>query len=140
MSQIIKTALLREVFNDENERQFDAKLARVCVLFEDLRIEMRGVNEASMPTLDILDPEEENWFAPEQVGRYRKFYFIRRSLLTLYEFSVAIRLIVEDMTNDPTGGLQLTFSWLSCEPAKEEAARLKWDAAVRFFHTNERSG
>jgi hypothetical protein len=118
MGEKIRTAVLREVFDIENKRQFGAKLARVCVLFEDLRIEVSGINEPSMPALDILDPEKENWFATEQTGRYRKFYFIRRSILTLYDFPEAIRLIVEDMTNDPTGSLRLTFSWLANEPMK----------------------
>ncbi len=60
MGQTIRTALLREVFSaEQGRRQFDAKLARVCVLF-DLRIEIRGVSERSLPALDVLDTEKEN--------------------------------------------------------------------------------
>ena len=83
------------VFKGGKTRQFDAKLARACVLFEDLRIEIRGLAERSLPALDILDPEKDNWLTPALTGQYRQFYFIRRSLATLRDFEEAIRLIVE---------------------------------------------
>jgi hypothetical protein len=130
MSQIIRTARLRRVFNgDEKRRQFDAKLARVCVLFEDLRIEIRGVTERSLPALDILDPEKDNWLSPEQTGKYRKFYFLRRSLATLRDFGEALSLIIEDTDNDPS--LRLTFSELT------DQAPDAWVAAIDFFDGNK---
>jgi hypothetical protein len=128
MGQIIRTAQLRRVFDGDKKRQFDAKLARVCVLFEDLRIEICGLHERSLPALDILDPKNENWLAPEQTGKYRQFYFIRRSLATLRDFEEALRLIIEDMNNDPS--LHLTFRGLTDE------APGAWDAAIQFFNTN----
>lgn len=128
MNETIRTALLRRVFDDDNQRQFDAKLARVCVLFEDLRIEIRGVAERSVPALDILDPERENWAVPELTGRYRQLYFIRRSLATLRDFEEALRLIIEDIAKD--ANLRLTFHGLRDE------APSAWDAAIQFFNTH----
>jgi hypothetical protein len=130
MGQTIRTALLRKVFSaKQGRRQFDAKLARVCVLFEDLRIEIRGVSERSLPALDVLDTENENWLNPGFTGRYRTFYFLRRSLLTLREFAEALRLIVNDMNQDPN--LKPTFQELTNE------AKAAWDAGIRFFEVNE---
>jgi hypothetical protein len=130
MRQTIRTALLRRVFNGHKKpRLFDAKLVRLCVLFEDLRVEIRGAAERSLPALDILDPEKENWLSPTGTGQYRKFYFIRRSLATLRDFAEALRLIIRDMNSGP--GLRLTFAGLP-----DEAPAL-WDAAIRFFHANE---
>jgi hypothetical protein len=103
MGETIRTALMRKVFSDhESRHQFDANLARVCVLFEDLRIEIRGITERSLPALDILDPEGESWLNPGSTGRYRTFYFLRRSILTLNEFADAIGRIVRDMDKYPT--------------------------------------
>jgi hypothetical protein len=130
MNETTRSGLLRRAFNSETHRlQFDAKLVRLCVLFEDLRIEIRGLAERSLPALDILDPEKENWLSPGQAGKYRVFYFIRRSLVTLGEFAEALRLIIKDMNDDPS--LRITSRELA-----EEAPAL-WDAAIQFFNANE---
>jgi hypothetical protein len=132
MGQTIRTVLLQKVFScDEPRRQFDAKLARICVLFEDLRIEIRGISERSLPGLDVLDTEKDNWLNPGLTGRYRTFYFLRRSLLTLREFAEALRLIVEDTRKDPR--LKPTFRGLTDE------ARALWDAGIQFFGSNEKT-
>jgi hypothetical protein len=131
MGQKVRTALLCRVFDDGKDRQFDAKLARVCVLFEDLRIEeIRGLAERSLPALDILDPEKETWLSPVLTGQYRQFYSIRRSLATLREFEEAIRLIRREMNSDPA--LRLTFRDLTDE------APAAWDAAIQFSTLTER--
>lgn len=131
MGQTIRTALLRKVFSSERSRlQFDAKLARMCVLFEDLRIEIRGISERSLPALDVLDTEKENWLNPGFAGRYRTFYFIRRSLLTLREFAECLRLVVDDTNQDPS--LKPTFRELTCE------AEAAWHAGIQFFDANEK--
>ncbi len=130
MGETIRTALLRKVFReDDSRRQFDAKLARICVLFEDLRIEIRGISERSLPALDVLDPEEDNWINPASTGKYRSFYFLRRSLVTLCEFAEALRLIVADINNDAK--LNPNFRVLTSEGIEA------WHAAVRFFDENE---
>lgn len=92
----IRMARLLDVFSVVQKRQFNAKLARLCVLYEDLRVEMCGIAELSIPALDILDSEKDNSKTPERIGKYRRYYFIRRSLGTICEFSEALRLIQED--------------------------------------------
>lgn len=81
-----------------------------------------------MPTLDVLNPEKENWLAPAHTGLYRHLYFIRRTLATLREFAEALELLTKDMDKDPS--LRPTFVGLS-----DEAPAL-WDAAMQFFKTN----
>jgi hypothetical protein len=70
---------LREVF-DPAQSQFSAILARLSVLFEDLRIEEYG---SRLDTLNDLDV----------VKGYRKIYFLRRSKATLVEFAGAIEML-----------------------------------------------
>src|ERR1019366_10002526 len=87
MSQrVVMTAPLRDVFKADEKRQpnLNAKLARLCVLYEDLRVELHGIVEPSIPALDVLD------------DKYRRFYFVRRSIGTIREFSDALRLINAD--------------------------------------------
>jgi hypothetical protein len=76
-----------------------------------------------LPALDILDPEKDNWLAPEQTGKFRQFCFIRRSLATLRDFAEALRLITDDMDSDP--GLRLTF-------VKTDRS-VAWRAAIHFL-------
>ena len=84
---------LGRVFRADEKRQLNAKLARLCVLYEDLRVEVCGIAEPSIPALDVLDSERDNRFTPERIGRYRRYYFVRRSIGTIREFAQALRLI-----------------------------------------------
>lgn len=71
---------LREVF-EPGHSEFNAILARLSVLFEDLRIEEYA---SRLDRLDQLD----------DIGKgYRKIYFLRRSIATLVEFASAIEMI-----------------------------------------------
>jgi len=54
-------------------------MAALCVLFEDLRIELAGQVENDLLRLDECSKEG------------RKFYFLRRSIATLHEFSQVIQ-------------------------------------------------
>ncbi len=65
----IRTARLRDVFRPDVQRQLNAKIARLCVLYEDLRVEVYGIAARSIPALDTLDLEKENRHTPERVGR-----------------------------------------------------------------------
>jgi hypothetical protein len=56
-----------------------ALMAALCVLFEDLRIELAGQVENDLLGLDASS------------SGLRKFYFLRRSIATLHEFSEVIR-------------------------------------------------
>jgi hypothetical protein len=91
-----RNASLREVFSADQNRQLNAKLARLCVLYEDLRVEMCGIAEPSIPALDILDLEKDNKCTPQRIGRYRRYYFVRRSIGTIREFAEALRSINGD--------------------------------------------
>ncbi len=107
----ILIARLRDVFKADEKRQLNAKLARLCVLYEDLRVELYGIVEPSIPALDVLD------------DKYRRLYFVRRSIGTIREFADALRLI----NKDPDFQLN---------EMKEDKAT--WDSAITFFTENER--
>lgn len=68
---------LSAVFSSRDWR-LHARIARVCVLFEDLRIEIAGI---AADDLDRLDDTSK---------KGRSLYFLRRSLGTLYEFAEAL--------------------------------------------------
>jgi hypothetical protein len=121
----IRSANLRKVFSPEKERQLNAALARLCVLYEDLRVEICGIEEYSIPVLDILDLAQDNKFAPERIGRYRRYYFVRRSIGTIREFAEALRMI--------NGDADLRIDAMT----RRDGAREMWDAAVAFFDDNE---
>jgi hypothetical protein len=120
-----RSANLRKVFKADEERQLNAKLARLCVLYEDLRVEVCGIAELSIPALDVLNLEPDNRFTPERIGRYRRYYFVRRSIGTIREFAEALRLI----NDDPDLRLNAT--------RHVEGAKATWDSAITFFERNE---
>lgn len=120
-----RIARLREVFPADQKRQLHAKLARLCVLYEDLRVEMSGIAERSIAALDHLDLEQDNKYTPDRIGRYRRYYFVRRSIGTIREFAEALRSINND------SNLQLNGSRI------DEDAKATLDSAITFFKTNE---
>ncbi len=75
---LIRVRELREVFGHVSVSNFEAIVARLAVLYEDLRIELYGIAEDSIPALEQLDV------------RYRRIYFLRKSIGTLWEFAEAI--------------------------------------------------
>lgn len=81
----IRNAKVAKVFTPR--RTGDVHLARLSVLYEDLRIEIYGMRARSIGALDVLDPKCENTGEPQNIGRYRRYYFLRRSIATLREFS-----------------------------------------------------
>jgi len=89
-------------------------LARLSVLYEDLRIELMATSEKSIPVLDVTD---EN---------YRRHYFLRRCIATLVKVAETMRLLDECLEfravkSDFNGDL-VTY----------------WDCAVSFFRKHER--
>jgi hypothetical protein len=74
---------LRRVFRAGSPRLMHVQIARLCVLYEDLRIELFALREESLPILDVTD------------ARYRVNYFLRRAIATLVEFAEAVRLLSE---------------------------------------------
>lgn len=64
---------IKPVFTTKNP-EFGALLARMCVLYEDLRLEVYAGMEERIPSCD------------QTSVMYRKMYFLRRSTITLVEF------------------------------------------------------
>jgi hypothetical protein len=92
---VVRTAVLPHVFNSNRERMLDAHIARLAVLYEDLRVETSAIKAHSIPCLDVLDPEHEHRDVPARIGSYRSHYFLRRSIGTLSEFADGLRLLTE---------------------------------------------
>jgi hypothetical protein len=99
-------------------------MARLYVLYEDLRIEAFGCAADYIKGVDILDPPDD-YSSKAQVGAYRRHYFLRRSIGTMYEFAEGLRIL----------------------DANEEFAEIKaqwppelktlWDSGISFFHEKE---
>ena len=70
----------KRVFPD-SESELSPLIARMCVLYEDLRIEHAGATKKDIERLDVLR------------SIYRKFYFLRRSTITLMEFAGAFQVL-----------------------------------------------
>ena len=105
---------LTEVFPSGHGEMVHAHIVRLAVLYEDLRIELHGIAEPSMPILDGTDE------------RYRQNYFLRRSIATLVKLSVeTVRLLNECDEFQPI------------KEGFDKDIRLYWDKAERFFRRNE---
>jgi hypothetical protein len=87
-----------------------ASLAQVAVLYEDLRIELKGF-EMSFPELQAIGEH------------YRRNYFVRRSIATLVEFSDALTLL--DRNSD----------WLSVKETFGPEGSV-WIDAMEYFNRN----
>ena len=118
LSKLLKTYKvfkLKDVFNGSVDLQTDAGIARLCVLFEDLRIEIYGMRRANESAGECFD-----------VAGYksRQLYFLRRSLLSIKEFGDAVSCLnrqekFREWVNRFSGGPN------------------DWDQAVAYF-TKER--
>jgi hypothetical protein len=114
---------LTKLFPAGSETDTNARIARLCVLFEDLRIELIGI--------DLLAPSvressaEENHF--DLAGhKLRRIYFLRRSIGSCCEFAEAVRLLDE---TDGFKPVRAKFGALAGE---------KWSESVRYFKDHER--
>lgn len=108
---------------DQGERlkQFDVLVARLSVLYEDLRIELMGIHVEYIPKMDVLDPPQHD-SKPQDIGKTRRHYFVRRSLCTLCEIADAVLAISKCERMKTIAAL-----W------KEPSHRSQWKCAVRFF-------
>lgn len=70
---------LSSIFESHSKDMLPAIVARLAVLYEDLRIELLAVSTLDIPVLDVTDKE------------YRRNYFLRRSIATLWEFAEGFR-------------------------------------------------
>jgi hypothetical protein len=105
---------LRSVFVPSHRSIVPENIARLAVLYEDLRIELRGASTSSIRKLDEMDP------------RYRRNYFVRKCIGTTVEFAEAIRLL--DQSPDFKAIKSRFPGW----------ARRQWTEAVKFFSRHER--
>jgi len=89
--------------------EMHALIARLAVLYEDLRIETFGIVAESLPKLDYTD------------SKYRSNYFLRRSIATLIEIAEAFRMLDE---NPDFQRVKAKF---------DHQHTIRWKRAVWFF-------
>ena len=89
--------------------EYDAKVARIAVLYEDLRLENIAASESEMPRLDGSGRE------------FRQLYFIRRSIGTVREFAEAIAMLDSDA------------EFTGVKDRFDSDAATTWSKGVRFF-------
>ncbi len=89
--------------------EMHAHIARLAVLYEDLRIETAGIMADSLPTLDYSSKE------------YRVNYFLRRVIATLIEVAESLRKLNEDAEFQQ---IRTTFDIEQLQ---------QWKVAIEFF-------
>ena len=103
-----------DVFPESMSKDFNARFARLAVLYEDLSLEISGMvaDEGSLATL------------ARHSDAYRKHYFARRAIGTLSEFAEAVKRLSEapDFSK-----FESTFD--------EEQSRV-WNAGAKFLDEN----
>ncbi len=105
---------LLDVFGADDP-QFVARAIRLFVLYEDLRIEYLGA--MTHVPIEALD----------DIGmRFRRNYFIRRSLVSLIEFSGALNR------------LNSVREWREHIGQKNDDIAKRWQVAVRYFNDNHK--
>jgi hypothetical protein len=124
LSTQTRIAELRRIFRSDQKRLLDAYIARLCVLYEDLRIELFAISADSIPNLDVLDPATE-FAEKKEIGKYRRYYFLRRSIGTLWEFAEGLRL------------LEGCPEFASVVPPSDVEIAGLWKAGADFFQSNE---
>src|SRR5258708_3015412 len=90
-----------------------AWLARLCVLFEDLRIEVHCLYDESISASTQVD------------ANVRRLYFLRRAVATLVEFAETLRLLDD---NSEFRRLKGSFN---------ASAFVQWSEAGAFLDSNE---
>lgn len=120
----IVTCDLRRLFRSDSPSPFDFHLARLCVLYEDLKIELLARDEESIEALDVLDPKTD-FTAPRHIGRYRKYYFLRRAVATLCEFAEALRLLRD------------CPDFRRVQSHFDNESKTDWDESIGFLDANE---
>jgi hypothetical protein len=103
----IRVKRMNQLFRRGSE--YDAKVARVAVLYEDLRLENIAASEASIPRLDGSGAD------------LRQFYFIRRSIATVREFAEAVAML----NDDP--------DFVNLKERFDAEASAMWTKSIRFF-------
>ncbi len=97
-------------------------MARVCVLFEDLRIELIALTMPDQGSRENMSEARQLDIAGYQL---RRIYFLRRSIATSWEFAESVRLL------DETKGFEKVLGGLS------EPEQSMWRDAVGYFSDRE---
>lgn len=105
---------LRHVLPPSPRSLLHENIARLAVLYEDLRIELTAASASSIRKLDRVD------------SRYRRNYFLRKCIGTIVEFAEAIRLL------DGSPEFKVIKSNFSTDILKY------WTEGVKFFRKHER--
>jgi hypothetical protein len=107
------------VFQRNPESEFERSIARLCVLYEDLRIELFGAAMDTPTRIDVLSPD------------YRRNYFLRRAVATLKEFRDAIDQV----------RVTAEFRQLEARATRENDKYYleDWIPAIDFFNANGRT-
>ena len=104
---------LQSLFESHSSLDLRAGIARIIVLYEDLRIEIEGIAAKSLGPLDTTSES------------YRMQYFLRRSIASLVEFAESIRML------HSCPDFHLVRSCF------DNKAVTHWDTAVEYFKTAE---
>jgi hypothetical protein len=105
---------LDDVFEHEDPVLM-SRAIRLCVLFEDLRVEYQGAIHRD--DIRVLDEAGKN---------FRQFYFIRRSLVTMIEFSGAL------------SRLNTVKGWQEELEQMDPGSRRIWNDAVTYFNEHHK--
>lgn len=100
---------LASVFSSRGDKELHARIACLCVLFEDLRIELNGQTAQDLGGLDQCSKPG------------RKLYFLRRSIATLYEFAA----VIEELDKMP--------SFQIIRARFDGVAEKQWNRATAYF-------
>jgi hypothetical protein len=100
---------LAGVFPAQGDTELHALIVCVCVLFEDLRLEIAGISEDSLFGLDECGKDG------------RRLYFQRRSIATLFEFTC----VLEE--------LELLPSFQPIRARFSDIAEYHWKRALKYF-------
>jgi hypothetical protein len=114
---------IKRLFPPSVDKLTNARIARLCVLFEDLRVELAGL------TLPDLDTQVGGWPAAQfdMAGhKFRTLYFLRRSIGTCWEFAEALRLL------DQCSGFRPILDGF------QDPAQHFWRDAISYFGRREK--
>src|SRR2546425_955326 len=113
MRSALRMRQLRSVLPPSQKGVLHENVARLAVLYEDLRIELMAASLPSIRKLDKMDP------------RYRRNYFLRKSIGTTVEFAETIRIL------DRSPDFRVVKSNFPPKILKW------WTEAVKFFSRHE---
>jgi hypothetical protein len=114
---------LKKLSPSGSEADANARIARICVLFEDLRIELIGLD---LLAPSVIDSSAQDTHFDVAGYRLRRIYFLRRSIGTCCEFAEALRLLNETDAFQP---ILANFG---------QPAHAAWRESVQYFRDHER--